>query len=40
MIEAFELGAMAHFKVEGVWDDDLMAQVKAPGPIPSNTNPR
>jgi nitrite reductase (NO-forming) len=36
MIEAFELGATAHFKVEGTWNDDLMAQVGAPGPIKSN----
>lgn len=33
MIEAFELGATAHFRVEGEWNDDLMTQVKAPGPI-------
>ena len=33
MIEAFELGATAHFRVEGQWNDDLMTQVKAPGPI-------
>ncbi len=38
LIEAVELGATAHFKVEGKWNDDLMTQVKAPGPIPeSNT---
>jgi nitrite reductase (NO-forming) len=35
MIEAVELGATAHFKVEGAWDSDLMTQVKAPGPIES-----
>jgi nitrite reductase (NO-forming) len=35
MIEAFELGATAHFKVEGTWNDDLMTQVKAPEPIPA-----
>ena len=35
MIEAFELGATAHFRVEGQWNDDLMTQVKAPGPIPA-----
>ena len=34
LIEAVELGATAHFKVEGKWNDDLMSQVKAPGPIP------
>jgi nitrite reductase (NO-forming) len=33
MIEAVELGGTAHFKVEGPWNDDLMTQVKAPGPI-------
>ncbi len=34
LIEAVELGATAHFKVEGAWDDDLMKQVEAPKPIP------
>jgi len=24
---------LAHFKVDGVWDDDLMMQVKKPSPI-------
>ena len=33
MIEAFELGATAHFRVEGTWNDDLMAQITAPAPI-------
>jgi nitrite reductase (NO-forming) len=33
LIEAAELGATAHFKVEGDWNDDLMTQVSAPGPI-------
>ncbi|KQZ78251.1 nitrite reductase [Mesorhizobium sp. Root157] len=33
LIEAAELGATAHITVEGEWDDDLMAQVSAPGPI-------
>lgn len=33
LIEAFELGAAGHFVVEGEWDNDLMTQVKAPGPI-------
>jgi nitrite reductase (NO-forming) len=27
------LGALAHFKVEGQWNNDLMTQVKKPGPI-------
>ena len=36
LIEAFELGAAAHFKVEGDWNDDLMKQVSAPGPIVAN----
>jgi len=34
LIEATELGAAAHFKVEGKWNDDLMKQVSPPGPIP------
>ena len=33
MIEAFELGATAHFKVEGAWNSDLTAQVRAPEPV-------
>lgn len=33
LIEAVELGATAHIKVEGKWNDDLMTQVKAPQPI-------
>jgi nitrite reductase (NO-forming) len=36
LIEAVELGATAHFKVEGKWNDDLMKQVRAPGPITTN----
>jgi len=36
LIEAAELGATAHIVVEGEWDDDLMTQVKAPGPITTN----
>lgn len=36
LIEAVELGATAHFVVEGEWRDDLMKQVEAPGPIPTN----
>jgi nitrite reductase (NO-forming) len=36
LIEAVELGATAHFVVEGDWNDDLMKQVEAPGPIPVN----
>ena len=36
LIEAVELGATAHFVVEGEWNDDLMKQVAAPGPIPTN----
>jgi len=39
LIEAADLGATAHFKVEGKWNDDLMTQVKAPVEIPpSETN--
>ncbi|MGY3104476.1 hypothetical protein ACVWW5_002712 [Bradyrhizobium sp. LM3.4] len=34
MIEAVELGAAAHFKIEGKWNDDLMQQITPPGPIP------
>jgi nitrite reductase (NO-forming) len=30
LIEAFELGAAAHFTVTGDWNHDLMTQVKAP----------
>ena len=33
LIEAVELGATAHFLVEGDWNDDLMKQIAAPGPI-------
>ncbi|MGN1287526.1 MAG: copper-containing nitrite reductase [Bradyrhizobium sp.] len=33
LIEAVELGATAHFKVEGTWNDDLMKQVKPPEAI-------
>src|SRR5690606_13253334 len=33
LIEAVELGATAHFTVEGDWDDDLMKQVMPPRPI-------
>ena len=35
MIEAFEFGATAHFRVEGKWNDDLMTLVKAPDAISS-----
>ena len=33
LIEAFELGAAAHFKVTGDWNDDLMTAVLAPSSI-------
>lgn len=33
MTEAIQLGATAIFKVDGTWDNDLMKQVRAPGPI-------
>ena len=36
LIEAAELGATAHIVVEGEWNDDLMTQVAAPGPITTN----
>lgn len=35
LIEAVMKGATAHIKVEGKWDDDLMKQIQAPGPIPT-----
>ena len=35
LIEAVQLGALAHFVVDGKWDDDLMTQVAKPGPIPA-----
>ena len=35
LIEAVKLGATAHFKVEGDWNDDLMKQVAASAPIPA-----
>jgi nitrite reductase (NO-forming) len=35
LIEAVELGATAHFKVDGTWDNDLMKQVRPPEPIGS-----
>jgi nitrite reductase (NO-forming) len=33
LIEAVLLGATAHFRVEGNWNDDLMTLVRRPGPI-------
>lgn len=33
LIEAFNLGAAGHIRVDGEWNNDLMEQVKAPGPI-------
>ena len=36
LIEAAELGATAHVTVEGDWNNDLMMQVKAAGPIVAN----
>lgn len=33
LIEAVMKGAVAHFQVEGEWNNDLMKQVKAPSPI-------
>lgn len=35
LIEAVNLGATAHITVEGDWNNDLMEQVSAPGPIPT-----
>jgi nitrite reductase (NO-forming) len=40
MVEAFELGATAHFRVEGTWSNDLMTQVEAPEPIPAKATLR
>jgi nitrite reductase (NO-forming) len=34
LVEAEELGALAHFKVEGQWNDDLMKLVSPARPIP------
>ena len=33
LIEAFLFGAAAHVMVEGEWNDDLMKQLRKPGPI-------
>lgn len=33
LIESINLGAFAQVKVDGVWDNDLMEQLKAPSPI-------
>ena len=33
LIEAFILGAAVHVNVEESWDDDLMKQLRPPGPI-------
>jgi nitrite reductase (NO-forming) len=33
LVEAFILGAAAHVNVEGTWNNDLMKQVRSPGPI-------
>lgn len=33
LIEAVDLGATAHFSVEGKWNDDLMKQIQPPHPI-------
>ena len=39
LIEAIELGAAAHVKVEGnKWDHDLMTQPQAPSPIAKDTD--
>jgi len=36
LIEAFLLGAAAHIKVSGQWNNDLMQQVKKPSAIPGS----
>ena len=33
LIEALLFGAVSHINVEGDWNNDLMEQVKSPGPI-------
>ena len=33
LIEAVDLGALAHMRVDGAWDDDLMTQVMPPSPM-------
>jgi nitrite reductase (NO-forming) len=40
MVEAFELGATAHFRVEGTWNHDLMTQVRVPEPIQAKASLR
>ncbi len=35
LIEAVLMGGAAQFHVEGLWNNDLMQQIKAPGPISS-----
>ena len=39
LIEAVELGALAHVNVQGEWDEDLMTQVTPPGPIGGGKTP-
>jgi nitrite reductase (NO-forming) len=34
LIEAVELGATAHIKVDGKWNDDLMKQISPASPVP------
>jgi nitrite reductase (NO-forming) len=36
LIDAVLKGAAAHVKVEGEWNNDLLEQIKEPGPIESN----
>ena len=33
LIDAVLKGAAAHVKVEGEWNNDLLEQIKKPGPI-------
>ena len=33
LIQAIQLGAIAHIKVDGEWDNDLMEQIKTPSQI-------
>ncbi len=40
LVEAVELGALAHFKVEGRWNDDLMRQISPPQPISAVGEPK
>jgi nitrite reductase (NO-forming) len=38
LIEAMLLGAAAHIRVEGEWNNDLMEQIRKPGPIKARSH--